>query len=334
MMRLPKMDHVAPATMKEACSLLNRHAGEARILAGGTDLLVACKLQNIRPALLVSLGVIPGLKGIRFREKEGLTIGAMTTLHELRHHPAVLDHYPALAQAAASVGSVQLQFMGTVGGNLLLNTRCIYYNQSHMWRRSRAVCFKMGGDVCHVVPKGERCYAVSSADTAPVLIALDARARLVSSNGERVVAVKDLYTGDGKEPLILNPSEVLSEINLPVPTDRQISLYFKYRQRRAIDFPLAGVAVRMNVNGDGLCKNCRVVLTAVDSRPTVAFQAGDLFQNRVPTVDLIAEATRKAVEAAHPIKNVFGGKPAYRRKMVGILTRRALLAAANRLGFL
>ncbi len=334
MMRLPKMDHVAPATLKEVCSLLDRDAGEARILAGGTDLLVACKLGNIKPSLLVSLTGIEGLKGIHFKEGKGLTIGAAATLRDIRYHPFILDHYPALAQAAAAVGTVQLQSMGTLGGNVLLNGRCIYYNQSHRWRRSRAACFKMGGDICHVVPGGKKCYAVFSADTPPVLIALDAHAKLMSKTGERVVAVKDLYSGDGKNPLFLKPDEVLTEITLPPPAAKQTSLYLKYRERKAIEFPLAGVAVRMNANGDGLCTNCRVVLTAVDPGPTEVFPAGDLFQNRVPTLDLIAEASRKAVEAAHPVNNVSGGKPAYRRKMVGILTRRALLAAVQRFGFL
>jgi 4-hydroxybenzoyl-CoA reductase subunit beta len=334
MMRLPKMDHAAPATLEEACSLLVKHSGGARILAGGTDLLVACKLNTIKPSLVVSLAAVEGLKGIRFKEGKELTLGAMTPLHDIRYHPFIMDHYPALAQAAAAVGTFQLQSMGTLGGNVLLNGRCIYYNQSRMWRRSRAICLKMGGDVCHVIPGTKKCYAVFSADTPPALIALDARAKLVSPKGERAVAVKDLYSGDGKDPLILKPGEVLTEITLPPPTTRQMSLYLKYRQRNSIDFPLAGVAVRMNANGDGLCKNCTIVLTGVDSKPTESLSSRDLIQNRVPTVDLITEAARQAAMAAHPVTNVFGARPAYRRKMVGILTHRALLAAARGLGFL
>lgn len=183
MMSLPKMDYQAPATLSEAVALLNEHGREAKVLAGGTDLVVACKLRNVKPRLLVSLGGIPALKGISFDAKDGLTIGAMTSLHELRYHPSVVNNYPALAEAAAVVGATQLQHMGTLGGNICLETRCMYYNQSESWRKSRAVCLKMGGSVCHVVTKGKKCYAVFSGDTAPALMALGAALRLASSSG-------------------------------------------------------------------------------------------------------------------------------------------------------
>ena len=156
MIRLPKMDYAAPTTLSDACSLMGEQGEKAGLLAGGTDLLVACKLRNIKPSLLVSLGGISELKGIRFDEKKGLRIGAMTTLNEVRYNPSVVKHYPALAEAAAAVGTTQLQYMGTLGGNLCLDTRCMYYNQSEPWRKTRAVCLKMGGDVCHVVQKGKR----------------------------------------------------------------------------------------------------------------------------------------------------------------------------------
>lgn len=334
MMRLPKMDHIAPTTVAEACSLLDKHRGEARAMAGGTDLLVGCKLQNIRPELVVSLRAIPDFRGIRYQDGEGLRIGAMTSLREVRYDSSVLDHYPALAQSAASVGSVQLQSMATLGGNLCLNTRCIYYNQSHTWRRSRAVCFKMGGDVCHVVPKGKKCYAVFSADTAPALIALNARVKLASSAGERVVVARELYTGDGKEPIALKSGELLTEINVPPPAGKQSSLYLKYRSRGAIDFPLMGVAVRMDSNGDGLCTDCKVVLTATGSGPTEVTGVGELLKDNAPTEELIAQAAEKAMKEAHPVANTSISTSSYRRKMAGILTRRALIATATKLGLL
>ena len=332
MMRLPKMDHYSPTTIREACSLLDKHGAEAKVLAGGTDLLAACKLRNIRPALLVSLGAIPELKGISFQEEEGLRIGAMTSLYDIRYHSSILNHYQALAQAAAAVGAMQLQYMGSLGGNLCLNTRCIYYNQSDTWRKSRAICFKMGGDVCHVVPKGKKCYAVFSGDTAPALIALDAQVKLISSAGERVVPARELYTGDGKEPIALKSGEVLSEIRVPSQNGRQSSIYLKYRTRGAIDFPLTGVAVRMDSKEDGVCTDCKVVLTAVGSAPTEVAEAGKLMKGKSPSVELITQAAEKAVRGAHPVANTSSSTPAYRRKMVGILTRRALLAAANNLG--
>lgn len=334
MMRLPKLDHVAPKTLSEACSLLDQHGAEANILAGGTDLLVACKLRNMKPALLVSLGEISELKGTHFQEEKGLRIGAMTSLNYVRYDAFILEHYPALSQAAASVGATQLQHMGTIGGNLCLNTRCIYFNQSDFWWKSRSPCFKKGGDVCHVVPKGKRCYAVFSGDTAPSLIALNAQVKLINGTGERIVPVSKLYTGDGKEPLAINAGEVLSEIRLPPPAGRQSSIYLKYRLRGAIDFPLAGIAVRMDSKEEGICTDCKIVINAVGSAPMEVSEAGDLLKGRKPTVDLIRQATEKTVREAHPVANLSGSTPTYRRKMVGILTPRALLETANDLGFM
>jgi 4-hydroxybenzoyl-CoA reductase subunit beta len=334
MMRLPKMDHCAPTTVAEAISFLDKHGAEAEVLAGGTDLVAACKLRNIRPDLLVSLAGIPELKGIRFQEGEGLRIGAMTSLYSVRYDTSVLHHYPALSQAAAAVGTVQLQYMGTLGGNLCLNTRCIFYNQSDAWRRSREVCFKMGGELCHVVAKGKKCYAVFSADTVPALIALGARVKLISSSGERVISAKQLYTGDGKEPIAVKSDELLTEIRIPQPVGRQESTYFKYRLRGSIDFPLVGVAARMDANGDGTCTDCSVVLNAVGSAPVEVPGVGGLLKGKALTTDLVDQVAEKAIKSAHPVANTAGSTPAYRRKMAGTLTRRALVSVAHRLGLM
>lgn len=326
MMRLPKMDYTAPSRLSEACSLIGE---QTRLLAGGTDLLVASKLRNVKTALLISLGGIPELKGIQFDEKEGLSIGAMTTLNTLRYHPHVVRHYPAVAEAAAAVGTTQLQYMGTLGGNLCLNTRCVYYNQSESWRRSRAVCFKMGGEVCHVVPKGKKCYAVFSGDMAPALIAHDARIKLVDRAGERTVNLKDFYTGDGKTPTQIKSREILSEVTLPPPAKIQGSTYLKYRARGSIDFPLAGVAVRVDLTDGGICHDCRIVLTGVYFGPVVVHDAEDILKGKKLKEDLIDQAAARAVKGAHPVANAFGATPSYRRRMIDILTRRALRAFAE-----
>ena len=272
------------------------------------------------------------MKGIRFHEGEHLIIGAMTSLHDLRSDSLISGTYPALSQAAALVGTTQLQSMGTIGGNLCLNTRCIYYNQSERWRRSRDVCFKMGGDLCHVVPKGKECYAIFSGDTVPALIALDAEVKLVSNTEERWVSVSKLYTGDGKEPLALKSGDLVSEIRLPQPTKSQSSTYLKYREREAIDFPMVGVAVRMDASDDGICTACRVVLNAVDCGPAEVREARELLEGKAPTSDLIQEVAAEAEKRAHPVANTPGSTPAYRRKLAGILTHRALHQVANRLG--
>ncbi len=332
MIRLPKADYYAPLSLKEACSIIAEHGEEAKVLGGGTDLLVACKLRNVNPALFVSLSSISELKGIHFHEGEYLKIGAMTSLHDLRYDSSITETYPALSQAAALVGTTQLQYMGTIGGNLCLNTRCIYYNQSERWRRSRDVCFKMGGQVCHVVPKGKKCYAVFSADTVPALIALDAEVKLVSSTEERWVPVGKLYTGDGKAPMALKSGDLVSEVRLPPPTRSRSSTYLKYRMREVIDFPMVGVAARMDTNDDGICTVCRVALNAVDCGPIEVREAREILEGKVPTSDLIQEVAVEAEKRAHPVANTPGSTPAYRRKLAGILTHRALHQVARRLG--
>ena len=329
MMRLPKMEHLAPSTLSEARSLMNEHGEKAKLLAGGTDLVVACKLRNLKPAFLVSLKGIPELKGIRFDDRSGLRIGAMTSLNALRTDPAVVKHYPALAEAAAAVGTRQLQYMGTPGGNLCLDTRCFYYNQSESWRKARAVCLKMGGEVCHVVTKGKKCYAVFSGDLAPALMALNAQIRLTNGAGERTLSLSDLYSGDGKDPLNIKPGEILQEIMIPAPAPGQGSTYLKYRVRGSIDFPLVGVAVRLATTEAGICNDCAIVINTVSSAPLSVPEAADLLKGQALTEDLIDQAAKKAASAAHPVLNVIGATPAYRKKMAGILTRKALMALSS-----
>jgi 4-hydroxybenzoyl-CoA reductase subunit beta len=332
MLRLPKADYYAPLSLSDACLTMAEHGEKAKVLGGGTDLLVACKLRNVKPALLISLSRLPELKGIHFHEEKYLKIGAMTSLHDIRYDSSISETYPALSQAAALVGTTQLQHMGTIGGNLCLNTRCIYYNQSESWRRSRDVCFKMGGDLCHVVPKGKKCYAVFSADTVPALIALDAEVKLVSKTEDRWVPVSKLYTGDGKKPIALKSGDLLTEVRLPLPANSQSSTYLKYREREAIDFPMVGVAVRMDKSDDGILTACRVVLNAVDCGPIEVHQARKLLEGKAPTPDLIQEVAEEAEKSAHPVANTPGSTPAYRRQLAGTLTQRALHQVAKKLG--
>jgi 4-hydroxybenzoyl-CoA reductase subunit beta len=328
------MDHISPSTVEEGCSLLEKYKGEAKVLAGGTDLLVACKLQNIRPILLVGLKNIVALKGVTYQKETGLRIGAMTHLSDIRYHPYIVQNYPALSQAAAAVGTPQLREMATIGGNLCLNTRCFYYNQSDAWRKSREVCFKMGGDTCHVIPKGKKCYATFSGDLAPALIALNAKVKLISCSGERVIPVEDLYSGNGKEPLSLKTDEVLTEIILPAPMEKQSSAYLKYRLRKAICFPLVGVGVTVQLGSEGIVLDCKTVLNGVGPQPMIVPLTETVLEGKTLTQELIDQVAEKATHAGNPVANTAGSTPSYRRRMAGILTRRALLAIARNLGII
>jgi len=213
--------------------------------------------------------------------------------------------------------------MGTLGGNLCLNTRCYFFNQSSNWRKHRPVCLKMGGDVCHVASKGKKCYAVSSADTPPALIALNATVKLVSRKGARSISVKDLYTGDGKEPIALHPGEILTEIQLP-PVTQQVSIYLKYRIRKAIDFPLVGVAAQIRLDEKGnMCDEPKIILNAVAPAPIEVSEAQTYLKNSLLDQEVIGKASEMATHVAHPVANI-DSTPTYRRRMVGILTQKAL----------
>lgn len=324
-MRLPRFEYLAPTSLDEVLSLLDRYGPEAGLLAGGTDLLVAAKLGNVKPRYVISLRKIDGLKGLGYDEEKGLKIGPLTPLYHIRHDPAVMNNYAALAQAAASVGAPHLQRMGTIGGNICLNTRCFFYNQSSNWRRHRPVCFKMGGDLCHVVPKGKKCFAVFSADTPPALMALEAKLKLVSSKGERVIPIKEFYTGDGKDNTALHPGEILAEIRLPPPQAKQASIYLKYRIRSSIDFPLVGVAARIVEDKEGKgYRMVKIVLNAVGSAPAVVTEAEDFLNGSNLSDDVIARAADMSFRAAHPLSNA-NSTPSYRKGMAGILTRKALM---------
>ncbi|HUL37388.1 MAG TPA: FAD binding domain-containing protein [Thermodesulfobacteriota bacterium] len=323
MMRLPRFEHLSPTTVEEACILLDQYGPKARILAGGTDLFVALKLKNILPTHLISLKGIDELKGIHYQDEEGLKIGAMTPLYRVRQSSIVREHYYALAQALSSIGSPQIQRMGTLGGNLCLNTRCYFYNQSSNWRKHRPICLKMGGDICHVIPKGKKCHAVFSADTPPALIALGAKVKLASSKGVRWISVKDLYTGDGKQPISLHPGEILTEIQLP-PTTEQLSTYLKYRIRGSIDFPLVSVAAKIAFRRrTDTCYEAKVILNAIGPAPIEVLEAEAFFKNSLLTHETIRKASEMAVAAAHPVANI-DSTPTYRRRMAGILTQKAL----------
>jgi 4-hydroxybenzoyl-CoA reductase beta subunit len=281
---------------------------------------------------LLTPGYLLNLKGLELdfieEGKEGVRIGALTKLSDIIKSPLVQEKLPVLAQAASYVAAPPLQNMGTLGGNLCLNTRCFFYNQSQFWRQARSLCFKTGGEMCHVVRGGERCYSVYQGDLAPVLIALGARVKLAQKGGERVIPLLDLYTGQGEEPIALEVGEILAEVEIPAPVAPWGGDYQKLRYRGAMDFPLVGVAAVLNRNGEG-CVRAKVVLTAVASAPVVVEEGSKLLEGQKLDEEVIARAAEAAYEAAHPVANI-GSTPLYRRKMVRVMTQRAIAHAGGR----
>jgi 4-hydroxybenzoyl-CoA reductase subunit beta len=299
MMRLPWFEYRAPRTLDEAARILAGEGPRAMLLAGGTDLLPNMKRRHQEPAVLVALRGVNGLKKIA--NGTGLSLGAGLTLTEVVAAAPVREHYRGLWEAAAQVASPHLRNMGTLGGNVCLDTRCTYYNQSYEWRKAIDFCMKKDGETCWVATASKRCVAVSSTDTAPPLIALDAKARLVSAAGEREVALADLYNNDGIDYLTRRPDEILAEITLP-PAQGWRSTYWKLRRRGSFDFPVLGVAAAVRTAPDGTVEDARIVLGAVASRPVIT-KAGELLAGKPLTDEVIAEVATKVASRAKPMDN-------------------------------
>jgi 4-hydroxybenzoyl-CoA reductase subunit beta len=327
-MSLPEFAHLEPGTLLEACSLLKKYEGQAMVIAGGTDLLNLMRDRLFEPGFLIDLKGIPGLREMRDDESKGLVIGSGVTLSRLMRSPLVREKARLLADAAATVGAPPLQNMGTLGGNICLNTRCFYYNQSKSWRSSRPACLKAGGEVCHVVKAGRRCYSAFQADAACVLVALNAEIRLASEGGERRLSLSEFYTGKGENPNGLRPSEILTEVT--IPPDRWAATYEKLAPRASLDFPQIGVAAVLRFALDRTVEDAKVVLNAVSPAPVEITEARELLVGKKVDEDLIGKVSLAAQGAAHPVDNT-GVPPSYRKKMVCVLVSRALrkLSAQN-----
>ncbi len=291
MLRLPWFDFRAPRSVAEASKILAGEGPAAMLVAGGTDLLPNMKRRHQTPKVLVSL------KGIESLRKANGTLGAGLTLSEILK----IETIPAaLRQAAAQIATPHLRNMGTLGGNLCLDTRCTYYNQNYEWRQAIDFCLKKDGETCWVATASKRCVAVSSTDSAPALIALNASVVLADSSGEREIPVEALYKNDGIEYLSRRPDEILTAIRIPEKNLK--STYWKLRRRGSFDFPILGVAVALKFSGD-VIEEARVALGAVASRPFLVEKASEYLRGRKLTDEVIAEASAMIASRAKPMDN-------------------------------
>src|SRR6266699_3476566 len=322
MLRLPPFRYLAPITIEQAAAMLVREGEQAMLVAGGTDLYPNMKRRQFTPPVLIGLRGIAALKSIDGSPEQGIRMGAGVTLTTLAGHPLIQQHYPALATAAAAVSTPQLRNAGTIGGNVLLDTRCNYYNQTEFWRHSIGYCMKKYGDICLVAPGGPRCWAISSADTAPVLVSLGASVRLVGVRGERVIPVQDLFRDDGMDPYTRAADEILSEIILP-PNAGWQSVYLKLRRRGSFDFPILGVAVALRTAADGAVAGVRITLGAVASHPIEASDAAALLIGQRLTPDLASTVANVAARRAKPLDNA-DLTINYRKQVTPVYIRRAL----------
>ena len=328
MLRLHRYEYHMPSSLDEALSLLAVHGDDAMPIAGGTDLVPNMKHGLFTPGHLVALSRVPELRGITSTATE-IRIGAGETLAAVATHPDILAAVPSLAQAAALVSGPQLRRVGTIGGNVCLDTRCAYYNQTRFWRKALGYCLKKDGDLCHVVKGGTRCVAAHSADTPPVLAVLEAVIEVAGPEGCRDVPIRTFFTSDGIWNRSTNRSELIVAIRIPRPPAGTRVAFQKLRPRQAIDFPLANLAVRVALGDDGRVSDFRLVVSAMGAYPRHVGKVEDAALGNRLGPGVIEAVAEQAFRQCHPLANITVD-PEWRRAMIPVLVRRALneIAAA------
>ena len=314
MMRLPLFEFRAPRTIEEAARILDAEGTKAMPLAGGTDLLPNMKRRQQVPKTLMSLRSIEDLTHMRL-DPSGSRLGACVTLSEIAAGARFRNGLTALAQAASLVATPPIRNMATLGGNLCLDTRCNYYDQNYEWRKAINFCLKKDGDICWVAPGSSKCMAVSSTDTAPALIALGARVRLVSRTEEREVLLADLYNNDGLDYIRRRPNELLAQVLLNSLQGWK-STYWKLRRRGSFDFPVLSVAAAARFSNHGVVEEARIVIGSASSRPLVAGEAAKSLVGRPLSGDSISEAAILAARIAKPLDNT-DFDMSWRKKVTG-----------------
>jgi len=323
-MSLPEFQLARPRTLPDAIAFLREHEN-TRILAGGTDLLPSMGQKLFEPECVLDIRQLNELRGIRETE-HGTEVGARTTLQEIEHSDFLAQHYPVLVEAAKTVASPLLRNMGTIGGNICLDTRCLWYNQSLTWRKSCGFCIKKDGDLCHVAPGGTKCWAAFSGDTPPALLCLNAEIEIVSESGTRRLALRDFYTGLGDAHRKLASHELLTRVILPKSSAGYRGIYRKLRIRGSIDYPLAGVAVAMK-RTNGHVEDLRIAMTAVNPAPVLVNGVSALLKGSHIDEAIAEAAGDLAAKTAKPLTTSVL-TPEYRREMIRVFTKRAVLTLA------
>jgi 4-hydroxybenzoyl-CoA reductase subunit beta len=324
---LPQFRLLRPRFVDEAIAGLAERAGKIRVLAGGTDLIPSMRQKLFEPEYVLDLRGIAEMRGIRPQANGAVEIGALTALRAIEKSPYLRQHFPVLTEAAATVASPVLRNMGTIGGNICLDTRCLWYNQSLTWRKGCGFCIKKDGNLCHVAPGGTKCWAAFSGDTPPALLCLNAEIEIWGPKGARRVSLQDFYTGDGENYRKLLPGELVTRVFLPAESAGYGGVYRKLRVRGSIDYPLAGVAVVMK-RSNGHVADARIAMTAVNPAPLLVNGAGEMMIGRTVDEALAGTVGDLAARTAKPL-TTSALTPEYRREMIRVFTKRAVLAAAS-----
>ncbi len=326
-MSLPQFRLLRPRVVDEAAACLANESGNIRVLAGGTDLIPSMRQKLFEPEYVLDLNGLTELRGVRPQTDGAVEIGALTTLSAIEKSPYLRQHFPVLTEAAATVASPVLRNMGTIGGNICLDTRCLWYNQSLTWRKGCGFCIKKDGNLCHVAPSGTKCWAAFSGDTPPALLCLNAEIEIVGPKGGRRISLQDFYTGDGENYRRLLSSELVTRVFLPAESAGYRGVYRKLRVRGSIDYPLAGVAVVMK-QSNGHVADARIAMTAVNPAPMLVQRAGEMLIGKTVDEALAETVGDLAARTAKPL-TTSALTPEYRREMIRVFTKRAVLAAVN-----
>jgi len=334
-MSLPAFRLERPRTVSDALRLLAKHGPNAMIIAGGTDVVPNLQMRLFAPRVLVDIKGLREMAGIDYSPERGLKIGALATLNSVCESPVVREKFPVLASAVHSIAGPLQRNMGTLGGNLCLETRCLWYNQSYFWRKSLGGCLKHplpNKDAeypetrCHVAPGGKSCWAAWSGDSAPALLALNAEVEIAGANGARRLPLADFYKNDGMDRIAMGRDELLTAVHVPARMAGRRGVYHKLRIRNSIDYPLAGVAAVFDVAGDGTMREARMALSAVNPAPLLLREGSAMLAGKRYSPELVEAAAQSAIRVAKPL-TTSASTPVYRREMVMLYTRRALEAA-------
>jgi 4-hydroxybenzoyl-CoA reductase subunit beta len=322
MMRLPKFTYRVPKEVFDAVNMIGDAGADAMFVAGGTDLYPNMKRRQQTPKTVVSVTRLRELREIRGDATSGMSIGSSVSLTEICEHPTINRDYPFVADAARLISTPILRNMGTIGGNLLLDTRCNYYDQNYEWRKGINFCMKKDGDICWVAPSSPKCWAVQSSDLVPLMVAIGAKIKLVSPSGERMLEARELYNNDGIQYLNKRADELLTEIHLP-PRNGLLAVYKKLRRRGAFDFPVLGVAAALNIAPDGSVQDAKLILGGVSPAPIEVSEAQQALIGKPLDVERINEAAEACYLKARPLDNtdyVMG----WRKQMARPYVQRAL----------
>ena len=326
-MRLPSFEYLEPTSVEEALSMIDTRKDSVKIMAGGTDLLNRMKLRLTEPACVMNIGKLKNMDSIEIGDTE-VVIGANTRLNKIASMPLLNKKFRAIAEAAFQVASPTITNMATMGGNILQNTRCMFYNQSGVVLNGLERCHKRGGSLCLAVKGSKRCFSVYQGDLAPTLIAFNARCVIEKKGSSRTIPLTELFTGNGILPFTIGADELLRKVIIPAPAGIYSSSYRKLRLRGSIDYPLASVAARISVSDDMKITVCRLVIGAAGPAPKVIDEVSTVIEGKRSSeidYDAIGQMAQGETEGADNLQM----PGTYRRKMVNVLAKRAVKAALD-----